>query len=137
MSFMKMASMASASMILVLVLVMFDSAMPETFIRLAVMAFLMVVTGFLGYRLMLAFNMIQEQGKSKSVPKATMYGVYALVVLTLVTGGTALYLLLNPVWSTGVVAAGSMAVFLVFLVSRSVLQIDLLPLLGIEDDTNS
>lgn len=137
MSFMKMASMASASMILVLVLVMFDSAMPETFIRLAVMAFLMVVTGFLGYRLMLAFNMIQEQGKTKSVPKATMYGVYALVVLTLVTGATALYLLLNPVWSTGVVAAGSMAVFLVFLVSRSVLQIDLLPLLGIEDDTNS
>jgi len=134
MSFMKMLSMASASISLVLVLVLFDSTMPETFIRFALMVFLIIATGFLGYRLMLAFSTIQEQGKTRSVPKETLYSVYALGVIMLVFGATTLYLLLNPVWNTGVMFASGMVVFIVFVISRSILQINLLPLLGIEND---
>ena len=83
---------------------------------------------------MLAFNTIQEQGKTRSVPKETMYGVYALGVIMFVFGATTLYLLLNPVWNTGVMFASGMTVFVVFVISRSILQIDLLPLLGLDND---
>ncbi|GEM_PF-3473760 len=134
MSFMKMASMASASIVIVLVFVMLDSAIPETFIRLFVVGFLLAGTGFLGYRLMLAFNMIQEQGKTQPVPQNTLYGVYALGIITLVFGATALYILFNPVMGIGVMSASGLTILLVFIVTRSILHIDIFPLLGLDDD---
>lgn len=133
MSPMKMLSMASAAIALVLVFVMLDNMLPEVFIRLFILGFLIVATAFLAYRLKLAFDMIQQQGKTRAVPKPTMHGIYALGVITFVFGATALYLLLNPVWNVGVMSAGGLTILLVFIISRSVLHIDILPLLGVDD----
>ena len=136
MSMMKTASMASVAMIMVLGIAMLDSAVPDSFFEALLTALLAALTIFFGYRLFIAVRAVQARAKTHPIPQNEFRGILALGAIVVIMGVADIYLIVSPEWDGRVIIAGGFIVFLVFLISRMTLQVNLLELIGNKDDSS-
>lgn len=130
----KMFSMASIALVGVLGVAMLDIVMPDTFFQLVLSVVLMALVLFLGYRLVLAIRDLQARGKSYRSAPTEYRGVFALGLMIVVIGIVEVYMITNPAWDYRVLMAGGWIVFLVYFISRFMMQADFYPLIGSRKD---